>query len=340
MSQKKPKAVLISDVHYSLSTLDVADAAFKVASEHAKDLRVPLIDCGDLTNDKAVIRAEVMNRIKARVKTASTPNLPLLWLPHTIYFLVGNHSLINEKAKEHALGFITDGIVVSETSKINDFVFVPYADQFPKDLDPSKIIITHKGLKGANMGHYVKDLSSQDPSAFAGLRVISGHYHQAQDIPLPNGGMWSYIGSPYTLTFAEAFDPPKGYAVLYEDGTLERIPLNLRKHVVITYNVETNQYVEEKTSSKQVNANDIVKVVLEGPQSLLTNVNKQKLVTLLNLPNTSFKLELQPYKVEEELTAKQEQLLDHEILDGIIDSLPETNEQRARLKQEWRELVK
>lgn len=336
---KSPIAVLTADVHYSLSTLELADRAFKTASDKAKELDVPLIDCGDLTNDKAVIRAEVMNRLKTRMIISSRSDYNAHDY-HDIFCLVGNHSLINEKAPEHALGFLPPyAHVIDKVETEGRFLFVPYACEFPEKINKFQFVVTHKGLKGANMGHYVQDRSSQDPSKFSGLRVISGHYHAAQDIPLPDGGMWSYVGSPYTLNFGEAFDPPKGYAVLYDDGSLERIPLNLRKHVVITYNVETSQYVEDKTSSKTVNKEDIVKVVLEGPKSLLTNVNKQQIAKLLSLPSPSFKLELNPYVIEEEQVTQKQDLLDHEILDGIIDSLPETKEQIELLKQEWRNLI-
>jgi hypothetical protein len=55
----KPVAVLISDVHFNLSTLELASSAMKMAQNRAVELNVPLVVAGDLTDHKAIIRGEV-----------------------------------------------------------------------------------------------------------------------------------------------------------------------------------------------------------------------------------------------------------------------------------------
>jgi hypothetical protein len=86
----------------------------------------------------------------------------------------------------------------------------------------------HQGFKGAFMGEYVVDKTSIDPSEVADYNVITGHYHRRQKI-----GTVQYIGTPYTITFAEAHDPEKGYQLLLEDGSLRFVPLNLRRHIIV-----------------------------------------------------------------------------------------------------------
>ena len=58
---KIPTAVLISDVHYSLQTLPLADKVMRMAIDKANSLGVPLIVAGDLHDTKANMRAECVN---------------------------------------------------------------------------------------------------------------------------------------------------------------------------------------------------------------------------------------------------------------------------------------
>ncbi|WP_206687817.1 hypothetical protein, partial [Streptococcus pseudopneumoniae] len=76
---------------------------------------------------------------------------------------------------------------------------------------------------------------------------LSGHYHRTQDIrcgrPRKGAvGLFTYIGNPYTLSFGEASDGPKGYQVLFDDGTLEQIPTNLRKHIIVERDLDSLYY--------------------------------------------------------------------------------------------------
>src|SRR4051812_39679990 len=104
----KPIAVLVSDVHYSLKNLELSDKAFRAAIDTAHKLAVPLIDAGDLTDDKCIIRAEVANRLIKTMEYAKDKYVP-------VYCLVGNHSLINQKGKEHALEFLKPYCTVLDT---------------------------------------------------------------------------------------------------------------------------------------------------------------------------------------------------------------------------------
>ena len=77
----KPIAVLISDVHYNLTTLPLADAAMRQAIAEANSLGVPLIVAGDLHDTKANLRGECVN---AMIEAFAM-------LDHGCYILRGNH---------------------------------------------------------------------------------------------------------------------------------------------------------------------------------------------------------------------------------------------------------
>ena len=94
--QRKPVAVLISDVHYNLNNLKLADAAMRQATDKAQILGVPFIVAGDLHDTKANLRGECVNAI---LETFSHLKLKAL-------VLVGNHDKINEKSEDNALGFL------------------------------------------------------------------------------------------------------------------------------------------------------------------------------------------------------------------------------------------
>src|ERR1700722_9570126 len=98
---RKPIAVLISDVHYNLQTLPLADAAMRQAVFKANTLDVPLIVAGDLHDTKANLRGEC---IKAMLNTLSLTK-------HRAHILIGNHDKINEKSPltENSLHFL-DGL--------------------------------------------------------------------------------------------------------------------------------------------------------------------------------------------------------------------------------------
>lgn len=318
---RKPLAVVISDVHYSLNTLSIADKAFKCALEKAEELGVPLIDCGDLTNDKAILRAEVVNTL---VETFAHSKVPS-------YCLIGNHSLINEKSKEHALNFLWPYIsIIDHPQELDGFYFIPYQsnpddfyaaiEQFPKD----SIVFGHQGTIGGHMGDYIKDSSAIDPKRITDYRVFLGHYHRHYE----NGNTVS-IGNPYTLTFGEAYDGPKGYLVVYDDGSYERIILPLRRHLIHEMIVAEDFVTPTIFSPKP---DDIVWIKIRGTKSSLSKITKESFTNL-----TNFKLDLIP--IEESIIKQEVQnKRPNELLDGIIDSLNEPQSVKIELKGLWKTL--
>lgn len=342
---RSPKAVLISDLHFSLSTLDLASSALRQAISKAVELEVPLIVAGDLTDTKALMRAEVVNRLIDIIGIQEQPYLD----PEDIYILVGNHDLINEKSDDNALNFLSPyaQIVKSPVHEDKlDMWLIPYQNDSDKlkytlaGCTKGSTLIMHQGVMGANMGHYVKDSTSLPREAFADFRVISGHYHKAQDIKCGRPrkgavGLFSYIGSPYTVSFAEANDGPKGYRILYTDGSLELVPTNLRNHRIFETTTDLFPQIEW-IDFLDLSNNDLIWLKITGPQSELNKINKKEISDKL-FGHLNFKLDKIPTD-RETVKPQAKDLKDTEVLDSLIDRSGESEVQKIALKALWREV--
>ncbi len=337
--KKHPVAVLISDIHYSLSTLDLADSAMRQAIDKAAELRLPLIDCGDLTNDKAILRAECVNILISTMIYAESKGV-------AVKVLVGNHSLINEKGKEHALEFLRPYVEIIDTPReLDGFYFIPYqsdTEEFKRVIQripPGETIIMHQGVTGSESGEYVYDKSAIDKDLLAPYRVISGHYHKSQDIKCGRPqkgaiGLMSYIGSPYSITFAEANDGPKGFQVLYSDGLLEQIPTNLRKHVIYDIPLTPGSEAVPLTHA----SGDLIWVKLRGSYLSLEAVKKSDIADRLHIDNCNFKLDKIPTDgpalSQKDISKKS----NSEVFDLLIDQSDESAAKKVELKALWRSL--
>lgn len=331
IQNNKPVAVLISDIHFTVPTLHLASESLIAALELAKQLKIPLIICGDTLDGKAIMRGEVINELVAIFEEDRYGS---------VWVLVGNHDLINEKSKEHTLNFLPSAeltCVVGKKTIVNGMYLLPYYSDLEelklelKTIPKGSTIICHQGVQTAYLGHYVQDKSSLSPETFDGYRVVSGHYHRKQDIKCGETGLFSYIGNPYTLSFAEANDGPKGFSILKEDGSLELIPLNLRKHVIVERTWE-NIYKPEPILNKE----DILWVKIHGPVSELNTIDKARLGDLL-IGHSNFKLD----KIatdDQKIDIKSDTMTDANILDSLIDGMSEKDEYKLNLKTLWREL--
>lgn len=337
----KPIAVLISDIHYSLPTLELADVAMRQAVTRSNELLVPLIVAGDLHDTKANLRGECVNRMLETFNKAKDD----------VFFIVGNHDRLNEKAPEHALNFldndyptrfIVDVPIVRAGPK--GIILLPYYHDPAelrsalKDIPKGSTIIMHQGIEGSNSGDYIQDKSAIHLEDVAGMRVISGHYHTRQTIKLPEGGTWDYIGNPYTLNYGEANDPPKGFQILMSDGSLEFVPTNLRKHVVIEYaqNRINGGYAHFETIPNR-RRGDLIWVKAKGSRLWLNTLTKTWLNDEIGDLGTDFKLTLEPTDLDINMT-QLERLNGSQLFDSLIDSTDTNQETKARLKTTWKSL--
>ena len=332
----KPCAVIINDIHYSLNTLALADNAMRQAVNKANELDVRLIIAGDMHDSKANLRGECVNAILETIKLCK----------YKPYVLCGNHSRINEKSREHSLNFLENYSILIDDMAQDDIncnypstvYFIAYQhdpDECRKKLKvipKGSTVIMHQGVNKAASGEYIQDRSAITTDDAAGLRVISGHYHTRQQIDLPNDGVWDYTGNCYTLNYAEASDPKKGYNILMSDGSLEFVSTNLRNHVVIE--IEAGK---QGLTANSVSEEDLLWLKVRGTREELSKVNKQLYAHQLNR-KSGFKLDLIPTETEE-FKAPIKQLTNNELLDSIIDNSQTSDEGKSRIKQMWRGMM-
>ena len=333
----KPLAVLISDIHYSLPTLEVADKALRMAIDKANELEAPLIIAGDLHDTKANMRAECVNTMVETFTHAQDLGL-------AVFVLRGNHDQINEKSTEHALNFLKDLVCLITTScelGNTGLRAIPYyhdPEQLTKHLKTIKkgsTIIMHQGVQGSNSGEYIQDKSAITKQDVAGFKVVSGHYHQRQTIKLPDDGTWDYIGSPYSLNFGEANDPLKGFQILMDDGGLEFVPTNLRKHVVI------DNWVSELVATPYTaDPTDIVWFKLRGSKKELATVTRQLIADNYGITQ-DFRLDLIPNETEfDAICELRQNMSQHEHLEATVNSVSGISyERKANINKLWKGLV-
>ena len=338
---RTPIAVLISDIHYNLNNLELADAALNQAMRKAEELDVQLIIAGDLHDTKANLRAECVTRLlQTFIQSARKPCI-----------LRGNHDSLNEKTKLHALDFLSASAILIDTPRcIGGLYLIPYfhdrnelAD-YLQTIPQGSMIILHQGIEGSNMGDYVKDASAISKDVVAGFRCISGHYHARQDIqtgPLKSNhvGLYSYIGSPYTQSWGEAKDPTKGFQVLYNDGSLEFIPTNLRKHVICEIEADF-MGLRELKQPLDLNPDDLLWVKVTGDREDLQRLSRKEIADGLGLPTgRAFRLDLIANEQKPVQTEHQTPVSEADMMDLLIDQLTSTSaDQKARLKSLWRGL--
>ncbi len=303
---KKPVFIAISDIHFSVPNLELASKSLQAALSKAEELNIPLIIAGDLNDTKAIIRAEVANALIRILKPAKV----------RVYILEGNHDKVNEKGKEHGLNYLRPYATIIDEPDIFTFNFteihlIPYMSDSSRLILPTpnaftKILVMHQGFRGAFMGDYIQDKSSISTDVVKDYTVISGHYHRHQTL-----GTVTYIGSPYTITYGEANDGPKGFLIVNEDGTFTREILNLRKHITLERTVDTlNEPIPN------YNPGDLVKIKVRGTREQLLKVRKQ---------DTNHRLEL----IQEQGATKEVERLDlndHELMLKLISSVPDSEE--------------
>lgn len=341
---RKPVAVLVSDIHYNIKNLALSDASMRLAIGKAFELGVGLIVAGDLHDTKANLRGEC---VKAMLDTFAYAEKKL----ELVFIIPGNHDRINEKGEAHSLEFLKRTAYVSNTSeKFRGLWTIPYQHdpaEFKRilsDIPKGSTVICHQGVKGALAGEYSFDKSAVDKAILADYRVISGHYHRAQDIkcgPPRKGavGLMSYIGTPFTMSFAEANDGPKGFQILYDDGLLEQVPTNLRKHVIVDMVVIETLLEVISDQSVEVHPGDLLWVRVQGPKLELDLLSKDHIKNTLSLDHTNFKLDKVPTdqpKLENKRTYNKNS---NEIMDLLVDSSGESQSKQEELKALWRKVM-
>lgn len=332
--KKRPICVGISDVHYRVDTLKLADAAMRQAIEKAVELRLPLVVFGDLNDTKALIRGEVANALIETMQYAKSNDV-------LVVVLTGNHDMLNEKSEANSLEFLRPYCeVVSRTDRFPlsgvHIAWIPYqcrADYFiaalKRTATSGDLVFCHQGMLGADMGGYMQDHSAITPKDVENFTCISGHYHKHHTV-----GTLTYIGNPYTLTFGEANDGPKGFQIIYSDGSMEMVESSLRRHRVI--DVKCSELHELPHLDKYM-LGDLIWLKLHGTAAELEDITKADMVELLG--RHSFKFDKIVEASEQVVAGKVAGKTDGEVMDVLIDESKESPAFKKSVKALWRELM-
>lgn len=340
----QPICVVSGDIHYNLNNLEAADKSTRMAIAKANELKVPFLANGDTQDQKANLRAECVNAMIETFKTAEI----------TPYINIGNHCKIHAKSKEHALNFLRPYATVVDEPMYCPLLrghVIPYHDDveelrtFLKHLPENSLVYLHQGLNGSDMGEYITDHSALNPDDLRNFRSILSHYHARQDIkcgrPRKHAvGLASYVGSPYSASFGEANDPEKGFQILMDDGTLEFVPTNLRRHVVMNYTYARHEDGSETMFTdhcKRLNGDELIWVKINGTKEMLAKVTKEGMAKLIG--RSEFRLDLIPTDNDTRYSNKTEGMRQSEILDDCIDNKNSlSHEKKQELKKLWKNL--
>lgn len=324
---KVPLVVATGDVHFKDKTMSLARTSVMEGLRLAERLGVPFLINGDLLDNKNNINAKCANALIEIFQNSHVET----------YVNVGNHDRLSEKDTQHSLNFLKPYVnVIDEPTYVENLnaYIVPYQNS-SEELEniiskckKSNLVFMHQGIKGAHMGDYIVDKTSVDTSKLGNLRVILSHYHKAQDI-----GNASFLGSPYTISFTEANDGPKGIQIVYTDGSLELVPLSLRKHVIIERTIDT----VFDSLDKHIREDDVIWLKVKGMFLDLQKLSKKQIGQKV-IGHMNFKYDPIPTD-EKQVAFSIDKLSNTEILDKLIDTSQESDANKTFLKTLYREIM-
>ncbi len=338
---RRPICVITGDIHFTPGTLELASSVVGQGLTKSAELGVPFVMNGDTLDTKAVMRGECVNRLIELISDAPGP----------VIINRGNHDQLHERSEEHTLNFLRPYAEIVQApvfeGMINSWI-IPYQhdpeefERIMSTIPKGATVIVHQGVIDSDMGHYSHDHSAVPKSVFADYRGIGSHYHRAQDIKCGRPrkgavGLFSYCGSPYTISFAEAGDGPKGFQILYDDGLMEQVPTNLRRHIVFEVILDDIRGLCVY-SRPVVNPDDLVWVKLTGSRMSLDRVDKDSIGKTLGLP-PNYRLDKIPTDTAPPVVQDIEKKSGIEVLDELIDTSDEAEAERTELKRLARETM-
>jgi|ERR1035437_1456702 exonuclease SbcD len=288
----KPLFVVMSDTHLKESNLILVQDIFVQAVKLCKELSINnLIHCGDWFNARDAQSLECLLMSVNILDYLEENNINL-------FIIAGNHdkkSLISEKSylsiisknREYVrlfenedfvsfgkiilcfLGFFKEGI--EYLSRLDNLIQELQSSGFR---DHKKVLITHTSINGVinNDGSFVEgDIQSNYFDYFD--LILTGHYHTRSQI----SESIFYIGSSYQANFGE--NEEKGFAVLYDDLSIEYKQSKFSKYVRIYVEVEVESDLKELFTQLQDHikynnsVGNIVQIVFKGGQDKLSTID-------------------------------------------------------------------
>lgn len=225
------KILIYSDLHIynhhklsvnSETALDVLDQINEYAIENGID---KVVSAGDFFHTKARAYAPHVIQAWLRVKHLYKSNIKKI-------MLIGNHDMASPNSTMNSILFaFSDYAKIvpdywffdTESTRMHFLSYTEKAfDSFMLSKEKQNVLIGHLDIIGFKMSNGFRSDHGFKPDDFSEFDlVISGHYHQFQNIK-----NILYVGSPYQTSFAER-DQEKGFIVLdTEDLAVEFVELS------------------------------------------------------------------------------------------------------------------
>lgn len=144
------------------------------------------------------------------------------------------------------------------------------------DEDCVKILITHSGFDGVmnNDGSKVESLIK--PSMFKEWdKILIGHYHNASKL----AENVIYTGSAYQNNYGETLTD-KGCTIIYDDGSIEFVPLKFPKYIKEIVDVNDNETLRNLIDKYDGEDYDHIRFVFRGSKADASKVDKETLSRL------------------------------------------------------------
>lgn len=283
--KKKPLIIVITDTHLNNKNIELVIDIFKQAIIKAKELGLTVIyHGGDIFDSR---KYQTLATLKAFVRILNMLEAEGI----TLRCIPGNHDKPDYASQDSYLDIYSSRYSIEVVKSNSVFVeqdgwsvhMIPFFDEkevYPgylkrhlKEAEFSKknILITHIAVNGVrnNDGSQIED--TLEVGGFDDFdKVLVGHYHNKQEVK-----NITYIGSAYQKDYGE--DEDKGLTLVYDDGSLERIPLVFPrfKTVKIDLNTITPQELEKAFKSHEKSP-DSIRFKFSGTKEKLTKLDTAK----------------------------------------------------------------
>lgn len=235
---RKPFAVVVTDVHLDKGKNDLVKDIFDQLIQLCHERNINEIICaGDVFTTRSGQPLECLSAWQDILKKCRSFGVTVI---------PGNHDKTDGNDERSYLDVYDDSHLfrlcrVARTIWFDDVRvdLIPYfgRERWLIELESLKMgerdrgrlnfLVTHVAFNGVRNADGSAVADGIPPSAVEGYdAVICGHYH---DRSVVNGNIY-YIGSAYQNTYGEG-SVDKGFAVLYDDGTIEYVPSKFPRYI-------------------------------------------------------------------------------------------------------------
>lgn len=295
-NKRRPSAVFITDTHLNKDNGNLVKSIFDQVIKICKERNIRHIyHGGDVFTSRSGQPLSCLTDWKEILQKITKSKLQLHVIP-------GNHDKTDADSERSYLDVYTEPCLTVHSvgeCVFGDGIYVGFVPYFTDerwlkeygnvedllnsclvehdiDGDTPKILITHSGFDGVmnNDGSKVESLIK--PSMFGEwTKVLIGHYHNASKL----AKNVIYTGSTYQKDFGETITD-KGCTIIYNDGSLEHVPLKFPKYIREVLDVNDAESLNNLLEKYDGEETDHIRFVFRGKRSDANKVDTAKLSAL------------------------------------------------------------